>query len=277
MNKQMNIVFSCDKNYFKHLCAVLVSILRNAKADREFSFKILSCDWGGEEVEKICKLKSIKNFDLELINVDKSNFEKMPLLNSEYMSSQTYFKYLICDIFKTLERVLYLDVDICVRGDLLELYNTDFEGNLAVVVGDFYKKIDELTQELGVKNYFNAGVMLFNLEGLRREKIAEKLFENTERMAREGKIKFFDQCVFNYTLDGRVKFVSPKYNAQLGLFQTIFQKMYSEDVLKAAIENPVIVHYTTEKKPWSAECPHPFKEDFLAAEEEVKKISENML
>ena len=109
------------------------------------------------------------------------------------------------------------------------------------------------------------------------EKTAEKLFRNTEILAKEGRIKFHDQCVFNYTLNGRVRFVSPRYNAQLGLFQTIYQKMYPEEVLKEAIKNPAIVHYTTEKKPWSAECPHPFGDEYFKTKEEIKKKCKNML
>lgn len=259
----MNIVFSCDKNYLKYLKVAIFSILKNAKKTSKFNFKIIGNDLSNEDIENIQKLTQIKDFDIELICVNKEMFNDFPLDGISKMAVQTYFKYLIPQLLKNEKRALYLDVDVLVREDLEEFYNTNFEDKLAVVVGDFYKKIKDLEEFLGVEHYFNAGVMLLNLENMRKQNITKQLFENTILLKNANKLTFHDQCVFNYTLNGKVKFVSPKYNAQLGLFQTIFQKMYAREVLDEGIKNPCIVHFTTEKKPWLDSCPHPYAAEYL--------------
>ena len=271
----MNIVFSCDKNYLKYLKVAIFSILKNAKKTSNFNFKIISNDLSNEDIENIQKLTQIKDFNIELICINKEMFSDFPLGGISKMAVQTYFKYIIPQLLKNEKLALYLDVDVLIREDLEEFYNTAFDDKLAVVVGDFYKRIVELENFLGVEYYFNAGVMLLNLEKMRNQNITKQLFENTILLKNANKLTFHDQCVFNYTLNRKVEFVSPKYNAQLGLFQTIFQKMYAKEVLDEGIKNPSIVHFTTEKKPWLDNCPHPFATEYLLYMSQLNKFYDN--
>ena len=78
------------------------------------------------------------------------------------------FLRLFCDLLPLPDRVLYLDADTVVPGDLAELWETDVEGYEFAAVRDFYGKIF-----LG-PGYFNAGVMLFNLARIRKTRLFEK-------------------------------------------------------------------------------------------------------
>ena len=65
---------------------------------------------------------------------------------------------------KTLDRILYLDVDIVVIQSLRELYNMDFESNLYIASSHVNERMTHLNaKRLGLKEdvpYINTGVLL---------------------------------------------------------------------------------------------------------------------
>ncbi len=78
------------------------------------------------------------------------------------------FLRLFCDRLPLPQKVLYLDADTVVPGDLSELWRTDLDGCEFAAVRDYYGKIF-----LG-PGYFNAGVMLFDLDRIRETGLFEK-------------------------------------------------------------------------------------------------------
>ncbi|WP_392362335.1 glycosyltransferase, partial [Streptococcus suis] len=58
--------------------------------------------------------------------------------------------------------------------------------------------------------YVNAGVLLMNLEAMRRDNITNLLFAETERLT--GQIQFQDQDVINIALKGKIVEVPLRYN-----------------------------------------------------------------
>ena len=91
-------------------------------------------------------------------------------------------------MYPEYEKVLYMDCDIVVLGDIAELYNTDIS-NLYLaaspeevmaevkVFGDYAEK----ALDVPVSEYFNAGIMVMNLSEFRKQKIEEKFFEMINR------------------------------------------------------------------------------------------------
>ncbi len=94
----------------------------------------------------------------------------------------TYFRLFIPDLYPDFNKAIYLDSDIVLMSDVAELYNINIERNLLGVVADDIIQKNEIFQEyvekvVGVesyKTYFNAGVLLMNLEVLRLLNFQEK-------------------------------------------------------------------------------------------------------
>lgn len=81
---------------------------------------------------------------------------------------------------ESVDRVLYLDSDIIVKGDISGLYDIPFEDNFFVATTNVHSPF--LKWFLRVKNgadrgtvYVNTGVLLMNLEKLRREQSREEV------------------------------------------------------------------------------------------------------
>ena len=88
-------------------------------------------------------------------------------------------------MFPTLSAVtgfLYIDGDILVREDLEELFNVDMEDCLIAAVRDMGGEVKlHFNDLLGTENYFNSGVMLLDLAGLRRGDYPVKLEKAKKR------------------------------------------------------------------------------------------------
>ena len=157
---------------------------------------------------------------------------------------------------KTLERVLYLDVDLVVINSLEELYHTDFEGNYYVAcshVKEILTKINQL--RLGVEDvvpYINTGVMVMNLTALRDHLTIEQIRETARK-----KMHIFllpDQDLLTVMHGERIKLVDTmRYNLsdRLLSYHNANPKNQPLD-LKWVRENVVIIHYYGKSKLWKS-------------------------
>jgi lipopolysaccharide biosynthesis glycosyltransferase len=114
------------------------------------------------------------------------------------------------------------------------------------------------------KGYFNAGVLLINLEKWRSDHIEDDFVAVLNNYS--DKIKYEDQDVLNVVLQDKKIFIPIKYNFQTPFFRKNFIWGYRkyEEEFKQDLNDPVIVHYSTSNKPWNWNSydPHPYKSTF---------------
>ena len=114
-------------------------------------------------------------------------------------------------------------------------------------------KLDEDTP------YFQAGILLLNLEKLRKENISKLLIYNLQNVVKKPKI--VDQCVLNYTLKNKVLYIDNRFNFDLNIQESlvkhnpfILSETLSQEEIKE-YENirkeAFIVHYAGPAKPWN--------------------------
>ena len=235
------VFISCDDNYAKHLAVVVASVCANS--DSRFYFGILNKGLSEKSVQGI-KHAAGANI-VEFISVDASAFENFDV-KLEHLSIETCFRYMIASIKPAIDKAVYLDCDIVVRGDLRALYETDISEFYAGVVEDFVRK--SYVEALGLSRYFNSGAMLMNLAKIRRDGMVDKFFEKSAEFS--GKLKFLDQDVLNIVLGGAVKYVDPKWNATAPMFRKKVKSQYTARQIKEAVYNPQIIHFTGPDKPW---------------------------
>ncbi|MDO4763884.1 MAG: glycosyltransferase family 8 protein [Flavobacteriaceae bacterium] len=265
------IVLTCDDKYFKYASVVITSIIKNRNKNYQYEINVVSDYISSENQEKtIRQAKNIKNFSIkfiELKNIDKSRF----FLNS-YMSASTYYRFYIPELFKDYERILYLDCDLIVDQDISELATMDFyengEEKLALVCKDpyiMYKLSDEGKDEdlninyfkniLGMPNpyeYFNAGVMVYNLRKINELHLSEKLFDALDKIK---KPILQDQDILNavFSKNGGGKFISNTYNdvGRKHLSKIRFIKKKIKQFIGLKDKTPYhIYHYVGGNKPW---------------------------
>lgn len=156
---------------------------------------------------------------------------------------------------KEIDRVIYLDADLIVHGDLSEFYNTDFEGNAfyaCTQIRGFLTWFNRV--RLCVKKgyvYMNTGVMLMNLDYL-REKIDEEAIKKYT-LKNKWKLALYDQDVLCKFFGNKIKLAERnKYNLadRHVTLQNLFRKKKDKIDLNWVEKNNVIVHYLGYNKPW---------------------------
>ena len=182
------------------------------------------------------RLKAIHS---EIVNVKISNNHLRKYhLPTAHLSYAAYFRFFIPDILKE-DKVLYLDSDIIVNGDLTPLFAIDLGDSPVAAVRD------ELQQ-----TNFNSGVLLINNAYWREHSISTKLFELADQY---HEVEFGDQGILNRFFVGQWKELDVNYNFMVGMdtIATRFQK--DEWYVKAnQYESEVSVIHYTDEKPWSA-------------------------
>ena len=256
----MNIVMTSSDEYSIHCGTLIISILKNSLPDEKFNFFILESNISETHKNKLRELARIKPFNIQFIKVDESIFNNpsyaIDIKRMPGFTIQTFYKYLIADLLKDINRVLYMDVDIIVRCSLKDLYNTDLGENYIAASEDlgWPDSISLLKKKLDVENYFNAGVVLYDLKKCRENKIFQQLLQNHINLFNSNKITYLDQCVLNYTFNNKVKLIDKRYNV-------IWAKAHAE--LKKALKKPYIVHYTSLRKPWNMSFQHKYAREYF--------------
>lgn len=245
-NKEIPIFFAIDDGYTPFLAVALKSLLDNASKDYNYCIKVLHTNVNEEHKNQI------KKFECENVNVefvDLSYYiEKVQdkLYTRDYYTNTTYFRLFLPELYPQYNKVLYLDSDIIVVGDISELYNTDMGTNLVAAAPDDIIQTNKVFQDyaelvVGVakyQHYFNAGVLLMNLDELRKFNFQEKFLYLL------GKVKFSvaqDQDYLNRLCKGRTTIISHDWD----VMPYVNNETKEEDIK--------LIHYNFAYKPWHFE------------------------
>lgn len=244
------IAMSTDNNYVFPAIVSMTSILENKNPDTKIDFYImLSGETTQESKNKIISLQNkYSNCNITLIDM---NDKMKSFYTSGHIKTAAYYRLALPSLLPHLDKVLYLDVDIIVRKDLSELFNYNVNNfYLAGVVeyqgdnrlnrlkwrwsrrnDDFY--MQKYGANIYKKSYINSGVIIFNLNKMRKDNIEPKLLECAESYNHLT----HDQCVINLVCYNKILYIPSIYNSSP-------QDNYGS--------NQVIVHYLGKNKPWSS-------------------------
>jgi len=266
----MNIVCCPDKAYVSHTGIMLKSLLLNNPAQKFCIHVVVDSDVSETQKEQLRHIV-VDEHGSEIVFYDANSIElsEFPNVNFNHVTRATYYRLFLADMLPAdLSRVLYLDGDIIVRSNIAELYNTDIsQYAIGAVIEQETDNIQHYNrlQYPHALGYFNAGVLLINLEYWRKHNLKAEFLAFIEEHA--DRILYHDQDVLNYVLRER-KFALPlKYNVQTHFFkpwteQHLDRTTY-EGELEQAINDPVILHFTTSSKPWQKSSTHPMKGEYL--------------
>lgn len=222
---------------------VLLQSLFDTNQGKDFRIFVMYHSLTEEEKQRLTDFVQAHGARCEFVYIDGEKYKKV-FEWKERFSVETYFRLEIQDVFpKDLERVLYLDVDMIVNRDIDELYQMDLEGKYLAACG-FSAKCERGDE-------FNAGMILFDMEKMRRDitfdtyvKLAEKLHGDY----------YQDQGLLNAQFgDTGTKYVwKQKYN-----FTCAFYRKYQDAVQKElpgfTVDDAVVLHYPGPGiRPWQA-------------------------
>ena len=169
---------------------------------------------------------------------------------------------------QNIDKILYLDCDLIVTGDLTSLWKEKInEDTPLCAIHDFVRLNDYHRLRINLKNhiYFNSGVLLINLSYWRKNLIAQQSL-NYIRLHPE-RLLLPDQDILNALTVGKVKYLHPKYNTMTYMFCSDdfleWCSWYNEiPKIKEATRNPIIIHFAG-IKPWHKGEYLPYREKWM--------------
>lgn len=258
----LNIAFIADSGYVLPSVVAITSLLINKKDTTVYKIYFLSIGLTEEEKNKISATCQKYNTELLIIDVDQDKLkEKYSQIGKHECCANTsaLIKFDLPSYCPD-DTILYLDGDIIVQSDLSDLESIALDDNTYVAAvpesGILYNKI---IIRQNIDNYFNSGVMLLNLKGIRANNISEKLY--LAKLASTDS-SLMDQHVFNEVFNNHKIILDHKYNVlftsiirashfhgiDINQINSLFSKEYEDfDSIK---RNAAVIHYSTFDKPW---------------------------
>ena len=247
IRKEIPIFTATDDNYIPFLAVTLESMLANASNGYNYSIKILNTGISEENVKKIKKYER-QNVNIEFVDM-KNSLEEIGLRlhTCIYYTQTTYYRLFIPSLYPQYDKVLYIDCDVAVTGDISKLYNINIGNNLVGAttdqfVMDFPKIQAYMTRCLGlnkVSDYFNAGVLIMNLKQMREQNFEEQFAE----LLAKYKFVVQDQDYLNVICKDKVHYINGSWD-----------KMPCKADVDVSKLN--LIHYNLVWKPWHAEVPY---------------------
>lgn len=254
--EKVSIAFCLDDVYVQPATAVIKSINKNSP-HQTFHFYIVYTKLSDRSKSLLLNCCS-DNSSMEFVESSISVNNVGP---KNHVSAAAFMKVELVKLLPDVDKLLYLDGDICLAGDLTPLWLTDItEQYLAAIENPFFTRHKDL--ELNPESlYFNSGVMLLNLKYMREHNFygqAHKCITD-----KPERLMFHDQDVFNIVVNGHFVNLPKVYNFQTFFIRKIHRYNKDErEAIRKDFRNAVIIHYSSGIKPWKKFDPHPYSSTF---------------
>ena len=238
---EIPVFFSTDDRYLPFLDIAVASLIDHASKDYRYRLIILHTGLSAEGMEKLLRHRS-EGFFIEFVDISTEVENIRAAFKDVYhFSVVTYYRLFIASLFPQYQRIVYLDSDLVVLGDVSELYHTDLNGAIFAAAPEQYvrntpdfRDYAERALDVDPDGYVNAGVLVLDLEEFRRHRIEERFVELITRYGFD--LLDPDQAYLNYLCDGRIHVLPNGWN---------------KEPLPLPLEGELnLVHYALYKKPW---------------------------
>lgn len=252
LDRAVNLALALDKQLEPQLAAVVESIVSHT--DSPCYFHVLGRSLSVSLPDRMTAMFPSATFDFyDCSEVDYG--KNLHLL--AHTSVSTLDRILLPDLLTALDRVVYLDIDVAVFADISTLYRMELGD--AVVAGRFSSAhgwsnlvrpltraslLHPVPEAWTLRRYFhskltpgptaNAGVMVFDLAAMRREKFCPMGLGLVERCSLN------DQDAINLFAAGRIRPLPAGWNV-----------VPSQEFVE--LTPPKLVHWAGPDKPWSGE------------------------
>ncbi len=240
-NKTVEIFYACDDAFIKYTVVSLVSIMENASKEYKYNVHVLYTHVSEDEKSSLLALQN-DSFKIEFNDVSEylASVSNLPL--RDYYSKTTYFRLFIADMFKDIDKAIYIDSDTVVNGDISELYKTDLGEFLvgacheqAMIQTNVFGDYCEAVLGNSRHEYFNAGVLLLNCRLFREKNMLSRFIS---LLSEYDFVVTQDQDYLNVLCKDKVLWLDQRWNTEV----------YGE--IPYPISEAGIIHYIMTNKPW---------------------------
>lgn len=260
MSNPIPIVFASDDRFAIGAGVLVHSVLAATRAPVRFIY--LQSEVSDHKLSLIQETVDARpDCELQVVDVAQAIARLPHPQRSELFNRMTFARVLTPELVPD-SKALYLDSDTLVLDDVQQLYQQDLAGAPLAAVPDYAavrlslrsRKQREyflgITGGKAIDRYFNAGVLVMDLDAFRRESLTER----TLSLIHSGRrLQFADQCALNVALEGNFKPLAERWNVLAShheLPQDPLVPAPLRERVATAYRDPAILHFAGQK-PWT--------------------------
>ncbi|MCZ6888583.1 MAG: glycosyltransferase family 8 protein [Gammaproteobacteria bacterium] len=258
------VVCAADNDFAAPLAVTMRSSMVNLRHGTHLELIVIDGGIRKGNKEKIAR--SLENYPcgITFSTVDPTRLEGVRLTTD--FPTVTHFRLLIPELVPaSCSKVIYLDSDLVVRGDLGALWNLNLGDNHLLAAQDtgvlLLRDAPGLPEHRtpGTGNapmYFNSGVLVIDVEKWRADRIGEQVIAYAQTNRKH--VRWPDQDALNATLIGKWGPLDLRWNQLPSVHDEALwvDERFSYPQREQLVDDPHIVHYS-QGKPWKFGCRHP--------------------
>jgi lipopolysaccharide biosynthesis glycosyltransferase len=249
----LDIACAADQRYLPHSAAMIRSALTNS-GEIELRFHYLHGPLVPKRLtSRLGQMVQRGGGTIDFHEIADERVAGLPEMDA--VTTPMWYRIYLPELLPDVDRVLYLDVDTLVLDSLAPLLRVDLTGCHLGAVSNVWEPWNQgRPRGLGLPDsqpYFNSGVLLMNLEQMRRDGSTRALREYA--MAHCDELAWPDQDALNVVVGANHLQLHPRWNCMnsvLGFRAAI--EMFGAGAIEEARRNPAIRHFEgpSINKPW---------------------------
>jgi len=250
LQSPVHVALSADEGYAAYLCVAIDSVVRNSTSP--IQFHVLTRGFKKETTDKIGEHFRSERCQINFLPCDDVDYGEV---GGKYprITVSTMDRLLLPELLPTTRRVVYLDTDILVLGDIAELFWTEMDGRPIAARGSIapgassgFAHLNRITGRLSPAMAtefrrrvslrcdlafptFNAGVLVLDLQQLREMHFCREFLPFVFRYG------INDQELLNFFACGNWSAIPSSWNS-----------WPTQEIVDA----PKLVHFVGSNKPW---------------------------
>lgn len=263
----IHLACAADRAYLEHSAAMLHSALTHCGGRSLHVHYLADEHLPSRPRERLRKMVEACGGEISFVTIPDEQVAELPVM--DFISAPMWFRIFLPELLPDLDRILYLDIDTIVVDSLAPLWEIDLGSNyLGAVTNVLQPELSHHPAELalaGPEAYFNSGVLLMNLDAMRRDRCGERLYRFA--VDHRDEVLWPDQDALNVLLGHRRVPLHPRWNLTNALLApwgrgTTFAPQIEEE----ARRSPAIRHFEGPgiHKPWHYRCEWEMRDHYFA-------------
>ncbi len=247
----MNIVVTLNANYIKPLCVMLRSLL-DAHPGQHITVYVIHTELTDDSFSFVRDTLGDSRLRLHSVRVTADFLADWPV--TFHFSKEMYYRIFAAKLLPDdVSRALYLDPDMVILSSLEALYHMDM-GNAYFAAARSINHVSEALFKRRLHmgkdtHYFNSGVLLMNLDLLRREQNEQDVCSFIDQHM--NKLVLPDQDILNALYADRTIMLDPiRYNFDVRYYPMLHALSFGKISVETIPESTCIIHYCGKNKPW---------------------------
>jgi lipopolysaccharide biosynthesis glycosyltransferase len=263
-SETLHLACGGDVGYLEHTAALIASALEHRDGLDLHVHYLHEPSLPAHDGGLLEQMVSAGGAALSLVPVTPERIADLPGIN--HLTPATWYRVFVPELLPDLDRVLYVDADAIVMDSLRPLWETDLrDATVAAVTNVFEPWNLDYERSLNLpRPYFNAGILLMDLERMRAGDVVRRVLEYA--MANLDRLPWGDQCPLNVVLSDSRHDLHPRWNCMNSVvyFERAAEVLGPQAVDEAR-RSPGIRHFEgpSINKPWHYMCEWDGRDEYF--------------